>query len=197
MFGSIGITELIVIAGVALMVLGPDKFPEFAKLAIRSMRDIRKYVADAQQEIAKELDPMKKKLDEASKIDPEAYLENLVGDGDGDDEEDDTINPEPEFSDEELQAATDNLTEDWDGGVDMSDSMQEHQGGDSSSEEEDSASLSRDELVEYDPYAGESESVDPYGVRSGSTSEPESGEDLDTDSGDEPVELEDPERLDG
>jgi len=33
MFGSIGFTELILIAGVALMVLGPEKFPEFAKMA--------------------------------------------------------------------------------------------------------------------------------------------------------------------
>jgi Tat protein translocase TatB subunit len=195
MFGSIGITELIVIAGIALIVLGPDKFPEFAKLAIRSMRDIRKYVADAQQEIAKELDPMKKKLDEASKIDPEAYLENLVGDS-NDDEDDDSINPEPEFSDEELQAATDNLTEDWDGGVDMSDSRQEHEGG-GSVDEEDTTSLSQEELVEYDPYAGESESADPYGVRSGSASDQESSEDIEAEAGDDPVELEETERLDG
>ena len=46
MFGSIGVMELVLIAGVALMVLGPDKFPEFAKMAARLVRDLRSYGTD-------------------------------------------------------------------------------------------------------------------------------------------------------
>ena len=80
MFGSVGMTEIMIIAGVALVVIGPDKFPGFAKIAIRTMKDIRGYVADAQRDIAKEIVPVKKELDKLSKIDPEKYIDSLTGD---------------------------------------------------------------------------------------------------------------------
>ncbi|HIF05099.1 MAG TPA: preprotein translocase, partial [Candidatus Poseidoniales archaeon] len=59
MFGSIGVFEIVLIAGLALMILGPDKFPEFAKISMRTVRDIRKYMSDAQRDIASELNPLK------------------------------------------------------------------------------------------------------------------------------------------
>lgn len=103
MFGSIGIFEIIIIAGIALMVLGPEKFPEFAKMAARLVRDIRSYGSEIQREIAKEIKPMKKELDDLSKIDPEKYIDSLVGDDK--DDEDDAINPEPDPSAVELYGA--------------------------------------------------------------------------------------------
>ncbi len=103
MFGSIGMMELVVLAGVALMILGPDKFPEFAKMAARLVRDLRSYGQEIQSEIAKEIKPVKKELDDLTKIDPEKYIDSLIGD---DDEEDDgTINPEPDPSAMELYGA--------------------------------------------------------------------------------------------
>ena len=59
MFG-IGFPEMIIIAGIALVVIGPEKFPDFAKIVMRTIRDIRGYVDEARQEINKELKPMKK-----------------------------------------------------------------------------------------------------------------------------------------
>ncbi|PCJ67054.1 MAG: hypothetical protein COA73_00095 [Candidatus Hydrogenedentota bacterium] len=199
MFGSIGITELILIAGIALMVLGPDKFPEFAKLAMRSMRDVRKYVADAQHEIAKELDPMKKSLNEVSKIDPEAYLDNLIGDNDDDDDADDdgSVNLEPELTPEELQSATQDLSEDWDGDVDMSDSKQEHVTSEQSDAGKSNDSISQDELVQYNPYGEESEGADPYGTRAGSAHESELSEEASPDVEEDRMEEDTTGRLDG
>jgi len=101
MFGSIGVMELIIIAGVALMVLGPDKFPEFAKMAARLVRDLRSYGNEIQREIAKEIKPVQKELDDLTKIDPEKYIDSLIGD-DEDEEDDGTINPEPDPSAAEL-----------------------------------------------------------------------------------------------
>ncbi|MCH7910839.1 MAG: twin-arginine translocase TatA/TatE family subunit [Candidatus Hydrogenedentes bacterium] len=94
MFGSIGITELLLIAAIALMFLGPEKFPEFAKIMARTIRDIRGYVQDAQKDIAKELKPIKKELDDLSKIDPEAYLDKLAESGEDEDESPPNVEPD-------------------------------------------------------------------------------------------------------
>ncbi len=100
MFGSIGVLEIAIIAGIALMVLGPEKFPEFAKMAARLVRDIRSYGSEIQREISKEIKPVKKELDDLTKIDPEKYIDSLIG---GDEEKkDDAINPEPDLSAMEL-----------------------------------------------------------------------------------------------
>ena len=97
MFGSIGITEIMLIAGIALIFLGPEKFPEFAKIMARTVRDIRGYVQDAQKDIAEELKPIKKELDKLSSVDPEAYLEKLADAADDENEYADII-PEPDIS---------------------------------------------------------------------------------------------------
>ena len=99
MFGSIGVMELVLLAGVALMVLGPEKFPEFAKMAARLVRDLRSYGQEIQSEISKEIKPVQKELDDLRKIDPEKYIDSLVGD---DEEDDDSINLEPDPSTMEL-----------------------------------------------------------------------------------------------
>lgn len=111
MFGAIGVTELLVLAAVALMVMGPEKFPEFAKTMAKMYKDVRGYVSDAQREFTKEMKPVKDEFDKLSKIDPESYIEKLaekaIGDTDEDsdrtdpasdfeDDDDGTYNPEPE-----------------------------------------------------------------------------------------------------
>ena len=105
MFGSIGITEMMIFAGITLVILGPDKFPEFAKIVARTVKDVRGYVSEAQREIAKELSPVKKELEKLKKIDPEEYIDKLTGGalkdtGMTDPAEDDygDPNPEPDYS---------------------------------------------------------------------------------------------------
>jgi len=77
---GIGFTEMIVIAGIALVVIGPEKFPDFAKLVIRTVRDLRGYMDEMKSEVAKELKPLKKEMDALSKIDPEKYIDSLTAD---------------------------------------------------------------------------------------------------------------------
>ncbi len=78
MFGNIGMGELIIIAGVALVVLGPEKFPEFAKIAMRAFRDLRGYVDDIKREMASELKPVQNEIRKLSQYNPEDYVENLA-----------------------------------------------------------------------------------------------------------------------
>lgn len=77
---GIGFTEMIVIAGIALVVIGPEKFPDFAKLVIRTIRDLRGYMDEMKSEVAKELKPLKKEMAALSKIDPEKYIDSLTAD---------------------------------------------------------------------------------------------------------------------
>lgn len=80
MFGTIGITEILVIAAVALVILGPDKFPSHAKIAMRFFRDIRGYWDEAKRDLAEELKPIKKEMKELEKYKPEDYLDSMTGD---------------------------------------------------------------------------------------------------------------------
>ncbi|MCK5862881.1 MAG: twin-arginine translocase subunit TatB [Candidatus Hydrogenedentes bacterium] len=74
---GIGFGEMILIAGVALIVFGPEKFPDFAKIVLRTVSDLRGYVDEIQQEVAKEIKPIKRELDQISKYDPEKYIDGL------------------------------------------------------------------------------------------------------------------------
>lgn len=80
MFGSIGFTEILVIAAVALVILGPDKFPGHAKIAMRFFRDIRGYWDEAKRDLAQELKPVKKEIKELEKYKPEDYLDSMTMD---------------------------------------------------------------------------------------------------------------------
>jgi sec-independent protein translocase protein TatB len=77
MFGM-GTFEIMIIAAVALVVLGPEKFPEFAKIATRAITDIRSYFTEARDEITKELRPVKRQIEELSRYDPEDYIDKLA-----------------------------------------------------------------------------------------------------------------------
>lgn len=75
---GVGFTEIIIIAGIALVVIGPEKFPDFAKLVIRTIRDLRSYVDEVKTEVGKEFKPLKKELDALARIDPEKYIDSLT-----------------------------------------------------------------------------------------------------------------------
>lgn len=64
---GIGIWEMVLIAGIALVVIGPEKFPDFAKIAIRTYRDLRGYMDEMKGDIAQELNPLKKELNPLKK----------------------------------------------------------------------------------------------------------------------------------
>lgn len=80
---GIGFTEMLVIAAIALVVIGPEKFPDFAKIVVRTIRDLRGYVDDMKQDLSNELKPLKREMDSVNKLtryDSESYLRSLTED---------------------------------------------------------------------------------------------------------------------
>jgi len=73
---GIGMGEMIIIAIIALVVIGPEKFPDFAKIALRTMRDLRGYVDEIQGEVTKELKPIKREIDKISR-ESQSYIDKL------------------------------------------------------------------------------------------------------------------------
>ena len=78
MFGNLGMSEIMIIAVIALIVLGPEKFPEYAKIAMRAYRDFRGYIDDIKREMSEELKPVKDELRELARHNPEEYVEDLA-----------------------------------------------------------------------------------------------------------------------
>ncbi len=78
MFNSIGVGEIIIIAVIALIVMGPEKFPEFAKIAMRAFRDLRGYVDDIKKEMGNELNPVKREINQLARYKPEEYIDKLA-----------------------------------------------------------------------------------------------------------------------
>ncbi len=70
---GLGFYEILIILGVALLVLGPEKFPGFAKMAIRAVHDLRSYMDEMKRDIAGELRPMKDEIRKLSQIDPMSF----------------------------------------------------------------------------------------------------------------------------
>lgn len=54
---GVGLPEVLVIVVVALVVLGPDRLPEFARQAGRFVRQVRTMTNSAQDELRRELGP--------------------------------------------------------------------------------------------------------------------------------------------
>jgi len=69
---SIGPQEIVIIAVVALVIVGPEKLPEFARMVGRAMRDLKKYASDVRDEFQKDVsvDEIKKDLDVFSQETP-------------------------------------------------------------------------------------------------------------------------------
>ena len=72
MFG-IGFTEMIVLAGIALVVIGPERFPDVAKTFIRTVRDLRGHWDDLSREFTKEMRPMEKELKQLTRFDEDTF----------------------------------------------------------------------------------------------------------------------------
>jgi len=85
MFESIGFSEMLLIAVIALIVLGPEKFPEYAKIFLRAMRDFQGYIQSVREDLAKEVNPLKGEFDKLKRQDPEKLLDALMKTGDKDD----------------------------------------------------------------------------------------------------------------
>ncbi len=61
MFG-IGMPELLIILGLALILIGPKKLPELAKSLGKTMGELRKTTDDLKETIAEEIEPIKDDL---------------------------------------------------------------------------------------------------------------------------------------
>lgn len=75
---NIGIGEVILIMAVALVFLGPEKFPVFAKTVLRAYRDVRGYYDDIKRDVVEELKPIRKDLQQLSRYNPEDYIESIA-----------------------------------------------------------------------------------------------------------------------
>jgi sec-independent protein translocase protein TatB len=67
MFGMSG-TELIIILILALLLLGPDKLPEMAKLAGKTMREFQKATDDVRGTVERELRKLEHEADVATTV---------------------------------------------------------------------------------------------------------------------------------
>ena len=78
MFESIGFSEMLLVAVIALIVLGPEKFPEYAKIFLRASRDLQGYIRGIREDLAKEVNPLKKEFDSIARQDPEKLLDAFM-----------------------------------------------------------------------------------------------------------------------
>ena len=73
---DIGFWELVIIALVALVIVGPERLPELAQNTGRIIRKLRAFIQNAKREVEKEL-----KLDELNDLDESIHkVENLMKD---------------------------------------------------------------------------------------------------------------------
>jgi sec-independent protein translocase protein TatB len=87
---GVGLTELAVIAFVAILVFGPDRLPDLARQAAQIVRQVRRMANNARDELRAELGPEYADL-ELRDLDPREIVkrhiaEALEDDGDDDDE---------------------------------------------------------------------------------------------------------------
>ncbi len=70
---GIGFGEMVLVAGIALVVIGPEKFPEFAKVVVRTIRDLRGYMDEVKKELADELKPVEREMRSLTRPEPPGY----------------------------------------------------------------------------------------------------------------------------
>ena len=114
MFGSIGMTELIVIMVVALVVIGPKRLPELARTLGKALGDFKRATSDFQNSFSMEDDYDLDVLDEEAKekkkeASPEESEEDnadeVVRAAENDDTAEHTAEPEQTETDEPATAA--------------------------------------------------------------------------------------------
>ena len=92
---DIGTGELLALAVLALLVLGPEKLPEYAADAARFIRQLRKMANEARTEVTRELGPKLEELDlDLRDLNPRSLVrKHLLDDLDEDDDDEDTPAP--------------------------------------------------------------------------------------------------------
>lgn len=77
---GIGFWEMMVIAGIALVVIGPEKFPDFAKVVVRTIRDLRGYMDEVKKELSDELKPVEREMRSLTRVGSESLnqLRNTI-----------------------------------------------------------------------------------------------------------------------
>jgi sec-independent protein translocase protein TatB len=81
MFNNIGWPELIVLAVIGLIVLGPERLPKAAADAARMLRQLRAVARDAASDLKAELGPEMADLDLAS-LHPRRMMQSVLWDDD-------------------------------------------------------------------------------------------------------------------
>ncbi|NYJ00475.1 sec-independent protein translocase protein TatB [Nocardioides thalensis] len=87
MFG-VGLTELAVIAFIAVLVFGPDKLPELARQAGQLLRQVRRFATSARDELRSELGPEFADL-ELRDLDPRTIVRKHIAEAMAEDDLDD------------------------------------------------------------------------------------------------------------
>ncbi len=87
MFG-VGLTELAVIAFVAILVFGPDRLPDLARQAAQIVKQVRRMANNARDELRAELGPEYADL-ELRDLDPREIVKRHIAEALEDDDDDD------------------------------------------------------------------------------------------------------------
>ena len=115
MFGSIGMTELIVIMVVALVVIGPKRLPEMARTLGKALGDFKRATSDFQSSFSMEDDYDLDVLDEDVKQQDKKASTEESKDDEGDEEKEDTaesaVEPNQTETDEPAPEAGDTAPE--------------------------------------------------------------------------------------
>lgn len=118
MFGSIGMTELIVIMVVALIVIGPKRLPELARTLGKALGDFKRATSDFQNSFSMEDDYDLDVLDEETKEKDKTASAEESAEDDADQDHDDegdaaeqTAEPDQTETDEPAPEADDTAPE--------------------------------------------------------------------------------------
>lgn len=76
---DIGFGEMLAIAVIGLLVIGPDRLPHYAARAARGVRDLKRYVDKARNEIKESVNMSDLGLDEVKEITKLTDLDDTKG----------------------------------------------------------------------------------------------------------------------
>jgi sec-independent protein translocase protein TatB len=91
---GVGLTELAVIAFVAILVFGPDRLPDLARQAAQIVKQVRRMANNARDELRAELGPEYADL-ELRDLDPREIVKRHIAEALEDDEDDEDEHERP------------------------------------------------------------------------------------------------------
>ncbi|TDU91567.1 sec-independent protein translocase protein TatB [Kribbella voronezhensis] len=98
MLFDIGPLEIVVIAIVAILVFGPDRLPEFIRTAGNLLRQVRRMVTNAQNDLRNELGPEFADLD-VRDLNPRSFVRKHLLEGIDDDDFDKPVSSSMDLMD--------------------------------------------------------------------------------------------------